>query len=133
MNSILKTELQEMQSEQRDFVLINVLGHDEFIHRHIDGSVNVPCDQPQFVQLVTAICADKNRDVVVYGADSAAATKAARKLEDAGFARVFAYTGGTSEWFDGAPAPVASNELPAAHREWLRVVGNARKPSMSEY
>lgn len=133
MNSISKTELQKMKSNQRDFVLINVLGHDEFIGRHIEGSVNVPCDQPQFVQMVTAICADKHRDVVVYGADSAASTKAARKLEDAGFARVFAYPGGTNEWFDNIRSSAQNNELPAEHREWLRVVGNEPKPSVNEY
>lgn len=128
MNSVSAAELQKMKTDQRDFVLINVLDHDDFLGRHIAGSINVPCDQPQFVQMVTAICGDKYREIVVYGADSTAARQAARKLEDAGFARVFAYQGGTGEWFDHVNGQASAAAMPAEHREWLKVMGNDPRP-----
>lgn len=103
MQTLSKTELKRMNDqEHEDFVLINVLPPENFRKQHIRTSVNVPVKRDDFTDLVELLCAGKDRKVVVYCAnfDCDASPNAARKLEDAGFKRVYDYEGGTEDWFE---------------------------------
>lgn len=132
MINLTKDELVEMlEQSNHDCVLINVLNKDDFIERHIRNSVNVPFDQPQFLQIVNVIAGDKEREIVLYcGSFSCdASANAGRTLEDAGFARIYDYSGGTADWF-GLPQPERGrDELPSEHQRWLNCVGSEPKPS----
>lgn len=132
MIDLTKDELIEMhEQEGRDFVLINVLDTEAFKQQHIRNSVNVPQHQPQFLQIVNVIAGDKNREIVLYCGSFAcdASANAGRKLEDAGFARVYDYKGGGADWF-GLPQPEPQQaSVPPKHEEWLECVGSEPKPS----
>jgi rhodanese-related sulfurtransferase len=103
MQPISHDDLKTMnEAQHQDFVLINVLSREAFNREHIRTSVNVPVDNDNFASIVEAIAGSKDRNIVVYCAsfDCNASSKAARKLEDAGFTKVFDYEGGTKDWFD---------------------------------
>lgn len=102
MKSITKEELKDMNEQQHeDFVLINVLPEDAFNERHIRTSINIPHERDDFVEKVEEVAGGKDRKVVVYCAsfDCSASSKAAEKLENAGFTQVCDYEGGTADWF----------------------------------
>ncbi|MDQ2076833.1 rhodanese-like domain-containing protein [Marinimicrobium sp. ABcell2] len=103
MQPISHSDLKTMNDAQhQDFVLINVLPRDTFNKEHIRTSVNVPVSEDDFTSKVETIAGNKERKVVVYCAsfDCDASTKAAKKLEDAGFTQVYDYEGGTKDWFE---------------------------------
>lgn len=102
MKSISRDDLKQMnETEHEDFVLINVLPRDAFNREHIRTSINVPVEEPSFLEQVEAVAGGKDRKLVVYCAnfDCDASPKAAKKLEDAGFTQVYDYEGGTEDWF----------------------------------
>lgn len=102
MKKLTRQELKRMNEvEHYDFVLINVLPREAFNQQHIRTSINIPVDQPGFVNKVTAIVGDKQRPIVVYCAsfDCDASQLAAEKLESAGFECIFDYEGGAQDWF----------------------------------
>jgi len=103
MKSISRDDLKQMnETEHEDFVLINVLSREAFNREHIRTSINIPVDEPSFLEQVEALAGSKDRKIVVYCAnfDCDASPKAAKKLEDAGFTEVYDYEGGTKDWFD---------------------------------
>lgn len=101
MQAISRDQLKQMnEQEHEDFVLINVLPRDTFNEDHIRTSVNVPVADDDFIETVDKIAGGKDRKIVVYCAnfDCNASPKAAKKLEEAGFTRVYDYEGGTEDW-----------------------------------
>lgn len=101
MQPISRTELEAMNETQKDdFVLVNVLPRDAFKKAHIRTSINIPHEDDSFEAQVEKVAGGKDRKVVVYCAnfDCDASSKAARKLDDAGFERVYDYEGGTKDW-----------------------------------
>ena len=83
-----------------DFVLVNVLPRETFNEQHIRTSVNVPLQSENFLDVMEQLAGGKDREIVVYcaNADCDASDKAARKLDAAGFTRVYDYDGGTADW-----------------------------------
>ena len=103
MKTLTRDELKKMNEvEHEDFVLINVLPRETFQEKHIRTSINVPVENDDFTETVEQVTGGKQRKVVVYCAnfDCPASKKAADKLEDAGFGKVFDYEGGTEDWFE---------------------------------
>jgi rhodanese-related sulfurtransferase len=103
MKTISRDDLKKMnETEHEDFVLINVLPRDAFNKEHIRTSINIPVDEPSFLEQVEAVVGSKDRKIVVYCAnfECDASPQAAKKLEDAGFTQVFDYEGGTKDWFE---------------------------------
>lgn len=101
MQPISRTTLEQMNEQQKDdFVLINVLPREAFRKAHIRTSINIPHEDESFVEEVEKVAGGKDRKIVVYCAseDCDASPKAARKLDDAGFQRVYDYEGGTRDW-----------------------------------
>ncbi len=106
MQSISRNELKTMDDTHKDFVLANVLEPEQFNKEHIRTSVNVPVGSDNFEDLMLTLAGTKDRNVVVYCAnfDCDASTKAAEKLENAGFRHVYDYEGGTQDWMEAKQA-----------------------------
>jgi len=103
MQIITRSTLETMNEEAKeDFVLINVLPREEFNKAHIRTSVNVPHESEDFAARVERIAGGKSRPIVVYcgSFDCDASTRAAAKLDEAGFEEVFDYEGGTRDWLE---------------------------------
>lgn len=103
MKPIDRDTLKRMNEvEHEDFVLINVLPREKFNERHIRTSINIPVGSDDFVEQVESVAGGKDRKIVVYCAnfDCDASPKAARKLEEAGFSKIYDYEGGTEDWFE---------------------------------
>ncbi len=81
----------------KSLYVINVLDKESYEDCRIAGSINVPFDQVE----TFAKDLDKSSEVVVYCANymCTASGAAAQKLKDMGFENVWAYEGGTAEWY----------------------------------
>lgn len=104
MKTLTKNELKDMNRiRHEDFMLVNVLSPEYFNKRHIRTSINIPHEGPDFARTVEKVAGSKDRTVIVYCAsfECDASKKAAEKLESAGFTDVYAYEGGTKDWFAG--------------------------------
>lgn len=88
--------------EGDDFLLVNVLGEEEFEKAHIPGSHNVPVKRARLENEIERLAGGKESPVVVYcaGSECEASTDAARRLSNAGFEKVFAYSGGMASWIE---------------------------------
>jgi rhodanese-related sulfurtransferase len=84
------------EAEQSLYV-INVLDKESYDDCRIAGSINVPFDQVE----TFAKDLDRSAELVVYCANymCTASMAAAQKLKDMGFENVWAYEGGTAEWY----------------------------------
>jgi rhodanese-related sulfurtransferase len=110
MNVITRKQLQKKIDEKGrsnvdDFTLINTLPENKFAATRLPGALNIPQDDEHFVERVrSAVGNDMDAEIVVYCANQAcdSSTKAARKLDDAGFTNVLDYEGGAQDWHQGA-------------------------------
>ncbi|MEZ6127213.1 MAG: rhodanese-like domain-containing protein [Planctomycetaceae bacterium] len=95
MNRIDTQQLQSMKSDGSDFLLVNTLDPDDFRQTKIPDSINIPQSQENFAAQVQQAAADKTQPVVVYcgSEDCQSSTKAAKKLDEAGFSNVLDYEG----------------------------------------
>lgn len=101
MQTINRQDLEAMNGRKhQDFVLINVVPREEFLQQHIRTSINIPADSDNFAAQVERVAGGKEREIVLYCANSEcpASTKAASKLDQAGFKHVYDYEGGTEDW-----------------------------------
>lgn len=100
MKTLSTAELRDMLSRHADFILVNVLSHDDFHREHIPGSANAPLDDPEFTRKVEALATGKRQKVVLYcsGPQCTASQTAAQKLEAAGFTDVCRYEVGMAGW-----------------------------------
>lgn len=102
MKTLTTKELQKIRDERQSLPIINVLPRENYEKQHIAGSVSIPLEEQNFVQQVEGEAKSKSNPLVVYCASSEcdASPKAAKKLEDAGFTRVYDYEPGTKGWKD---------------------------------
>lgn len=87
----------DAQEQKPTLYVINVLDKESYDDCSIEGSVNVPfADIESFAQNI-----DRNTEMVVYCANymCTASSAAAQKLNEMGFEKVWAYEGGTAEWY----------------------------------
>ncbi len=91
------TELHQRIEKDEDFVLIDVLGTDDFTDEHIPGAVNIPLAELR--QRATSDLS-RNQRIVVYGFDhdEQSSNQAATLLEELGFRKVSDFDGGISAW-----------------------------------
>lgn len=115
MNTITRDELKDMLDRQEDFLLMNVLPIDIFDRGHIPGSINIPLESEDFLKEVDKLVSDKDQKIVTYCAslECPVSTKAAQKLEAAGFRSIFDYKGGIKDWQE-AQLPVQGRFRAAA-------------------
>jgi rhodanese-related sulfurtransferase len=85
-----------------DFLLVNVLGEDDFRKAHIPGSRNVPTSRSRLENEIERLAGGKDVPVVVYcaGSDCDASPAAAKRLTLAGFTNVYDYSGGMKSWIE---------------------------------
>jgi len=100
MKLLTTDELLSLPGRSEEFTLVNVLSYEEFAKTRIMKAVNVPLDEPDFEKRVERANGGKARTVVVYCAsdDCPASTRAAERLEKAGFKEVLDYKGGVKAW-----------------------------------
>jgi rhodanese-related sulfurtransferase len=100
MKTIEAKQLKETLDANTGTTVINTLSKDAFDAKHIPKSVNVPQDEPEFVDRVEKMTSGKADPVVVYCASAScdSSTKAGKKLEEAGFTNVYEFEGGVDEW-----------------------------------
>lgn len=101
MKTIDREQLAERKNSIDDVTLINTLPEEQFAESNIDGSINVPLTKPDFVERVSAaVLHRKEAEIIVYCAsrECDSSTRAAEKLESAGFTNVYDYAGGAKEW-----------------------------------
>lgn len=100
MKAITTRELQAMKSNNENHLLINSLDVEHFADTKIVDSVNIPQSQADFVSRVEETSHGKQQPIVVYCAseECRSSTKAAEKLEAAGFGEVYDYEGGAKAW-----------------------------------
>ncbi len=102
MNTLSTQQLKTMIDNGEDVLIVNTLDEKDFDATNIPNSINIPQSEDDFVRQVERISNNPNRRVVVYCASEAcdSSTKAAKKLDDAGFSEVYVYTGGAKAWKD---------------------------------
>jgi rhodanese-related sulfurtransferase len=103
MKTLNKQQLEENFGSNDDTLLINVLPRENFEKAHIPASINIPIESDDFIQQVEKQTENKNQKIIVYCAsfDCDASTKAAQKLEEAGYTNVYDFKGGMQEWQEG--------------------------------
>ena len=107
MTTISAIQLRRMIDGNEAFELINVLPETDFQKEHIPGSMNIPVADSDFVSRVEdRVGGDKNHKIVVYCASTQcdASSKAAGKLEKAGFSNILRYEAGMQGWKDAGYA-----------------------------
>ena len=100
MRTIDTTQLNELRRQNDHLAIVNVLPQEQFLHRHIPGSKNVPLSEADFAEKVANTIGGKDEPVIVYCASEEcdASEKAAKKLDEVGFEDVHDYVGGMRAW-----------------------------------
>lgn len=87
----------ETSAHNQNLYVINVLDKNSYDDCRIAGSINVPFEQVE----TFAKDLDRSAEMVVYCANymCTSSMAAAQKLKEMGFENVWAYEGGTAEWY----------------------------------
>lgn len=93
-------------------VVVNVLDKELFDDCHIKGSINIPFEAIEICEDLI----DKDAEIVFYCSNyfCLASSQACKIVKNKGFSKVYAYEGGTAEWFlNGLPVegPAQSSYL----------------------
>lgn len=81
---------------ETDVILLDVRTPDEYEKGRIEGAVLIDYRSADFKQAILAL--DSEKPVVVYCAAGGRSTGASKILKGAGFAKIYNYTGGFSDW-----------------------------------
>jgi rhodanese-related sulfurtransferase len=100
MRTITTAELEELHERNPGLPIINTLPREAFEQTRIPGAINIPQNEPDFVDRVKQEAGKQNEMMVVYCASSQcdSSEKATKKLEEAGFTSVLTYKGGAQAW-----------------------------------
>jgi len=100
MTTLTTDQLKQIQQQNGEYVLINTLSDEHFPETQIPGSINIPQSDPDFVQRAEKAAGGKDKTVVVYCANEQcdSSPTAAKKLDEAGFSKVFDYEAGAKGW-----------------------------------
>lgn len=98
MTSIDRQQLRQMMHEQA-VTVVEVLGKQQYDQFRIPGAINVPLSG-DFVSEIERAVPDKAEPVAVYCMDENcdASPKAAEKMEELGYQRVYDYEAGKMDW-----------------------------------
>lgn len=85
--------------EQENVTVVEALPEEYFNKYHLPGARNVPLDE-NFDETIQQVAPDKSQPVMVYCADADcdASPKAAKRMEELGYTRVFDYEAGKVDW-----------------------------------
>ena len=89
---------EEMQTliEQKDVQLVDVRTSEEFREGSIKNSQNIDFNSPTFDEDITKL--DKTKPVILYCKSGGRSAKCAKKLQEAGFIKIFDLQGGITQW-----------------------------------
>ena len=76
--------------------LVDVRTPDEFTDGHIENAQNIDFRSPTFAQDILKL--DKEKPVLLYCHSGGRSAKCAKKLEEAGFKKIYDLQGGISRW-----------------------------------
>lgn len=113
-NRISCKDLNLWISEERDFIIIDVLPPECYCSRHIPGARNACVYEMTFLDQVKQITEEREKPIVVYDSShrSKASGCAVDKLAAAGFRKVVELSGGIEEWEgSGYPVEICGPEL----------------------
>ena len=81
---LTREELKKWMDEEKDFVLIDVLGTTSYEGRHLPGAKDIGSGDKDFTEVVEELAPDKDKPVVVYCSSFScqASPAAAGKLVD---------------------------------------------------
>ncbi|MDT0552951.1 rhodanese-like domain-containing protein [Urechidicola vernalis] len=88
----------ELEKLGNDIQLVDVRTPEEFEQGYIKNAINLNVKSDEFLEQTILI--DKSKPVYVYCMAGVRSTKAAEKLKDAGFTKVYNYTEGYGTWLD---------------------------------
>jgi rhodanese-related sulfurtransferase len=110
MRMISRDDLRDRMERNDVFALIEVLPPQNYEASHLPGAMNIPLGN-DFRDRVQQTLPDRSQTIVVYCRDqeSAASPHAAKELEAMGYADVWLYAGGKSDWMQ-AGLHIASSE-----------------------
>jgi len=113
------------------FLVVNVLSSQLYDDCHIKGSINVPFEElDSFIEVL-----DKDSRVVFYCSNYMCTSSgyAAKRLQEKGFENVWAYEGGTAEWFQmGLPVEGPCKQA-YLHKKMDPIVQESEVPVISVY
>ena len=94
------SELKKKIDSGDDFVLVDVLGEEQYKKRHLPKAINIPITIENFEAVVKEKLPDKNKPVIVYCSSKTclASPGAAKKLVEMGYKDVTDFDGGIKEW-----------------------------------
>ena len=89
---------EEMQSilEQEDVQVIDVRTPEEYDELHIVNAQNIDINSPTFDEDIIGL--DKERPIILYCKGGGRSAKCAKKMQDAGFEKIYDLEGGISRW-----------------------------------
>ncbi len=98
--SVSREGLKRMIDRNEEFVLVDVLSEESFQERHIPGAINIPLDE---IEKMAPKLINKNEKVIVYcgSFECSSSTKAAEKLIELGYKKVYDFEGGLKDWQEG--------------------------------
>jgi rhodanese-related sulfurtransferase len=82
--------------ELEDVQLVDVRTPEEYSEGYIENSQNIDFNSPTFDQDITKL--DKTKPVILYCRSGARSAKCSKKLQDAGFVKIYDLVGGISKW-----------------------------------
>lgn len=100
MKAITAHELKAMLAGESRPTLVNTLPEKSFADTRIPGAINIPQEEDDFVDRVRKAAGGTDKSVVVYCASEQchSSTEGARKLDAAGFSKVFDFEAGAEGW-----------------------------------
>lgn len=108
MKTITREQTRKLIDSREELTVVEVLKPEAFRKFHLPGAKNVPFDE-SFDTNIQQVAPDKQKPVLVYcqSEDCDASPKAARRMEEMGYANVYDYEAGKADWKD-AGLPVES-------------------------
>ena len=99
--AITRDEIKRRLDHEGSVVLVEALPEKYFVDAHLPGAIRINHDE--VAAKAPSLLPDRHASVIVYCASAACQNsgKAARTLEDMGYANVLVYEGGKEDWMAG--------------------------------
>jgi len=94
--NVVSPEEMKTLLELEDIQLIDVRTAQEYSEGHIDNAQNIDYFSETFEADIAKL--DKNKPVIVYCKSGNRSAKCAKKMEEAGFVKIYDLDGGISKW-----------------------------------
>lgn len=101
MEVIAREALNRRIGSKAELTLVEVLDSEQYEQFHLPGAINVPLDD-EFDERIQEAVPDMAQPVVVYCWDEEcpSSAKAAQRMDELGYRKVYDYTAGKSDWKD---------------------------------